>query len=356
MKKVMFIIVFLLVFSLPVRAEGLYEQSGAQEIEYNLPKDTAEILENEGITPENIAESLDTGGFLQLISEFFSTGLKGVLAFFGSMCSLIIFSSLLNSFATSIKAVDTVFLLCSASLLAGSIYNCIEAAIEALTSVFAFVSASLPVFLGIMITSGKAASATSSGGVILTACQVMSGVITLILAPFMKAYFAVGMCSAFAEQKGINSLMNTVKKAGMWLYSFCLSIFLFLLGAKGAASSYADNLTMKTAQFVLGSTVPVAGPALSESAGAVLTSISMLKGSVGIYIIVAAALIALPLLCSLICYLLSTLLLKGISEVFSCDSLALLLDCAQSLLSVLLGTVLLSLSLLIISMGVMIKL
>ena len=96
MKKVMFIIVFLLVFSLPVRAEGLYEQSGAQEIEYNLPKDTAEILENEGITPENIAESLDTGGFLQLISEFFSTGLKGVLAFFGSMCSLIIFSSLLK--------------------------------------------------------------------------------------------------------------------------------------------------------------------------------------------------------------------------------------------------------------------
>ncbi len=358
MKRAVIFVLLIFVFAFPVSAQELYGVSGTEEIEEALPEDTKEILEDFGINSSNITEQLDTQGFVSLTFDFLKNGIKGVLRTVCALLAMLLLSSLMSSFSPTgtIKAVETVCMLGASGLLITGIYSCISGALETLKGVFAFMTAAVPVYMGIMITASRPSSAASTGGVLLIACQVMSTVFTFVLAPLMNGCLAVGMCCAFAGEKGVSSLMNTVKKTGMWLYSLCTSVFLFLLSINSVAGSVKDNLTMKTLRFILGTTVPVAGAVLSESASTVAASVNLLKGSAGIYIVVSVAVMLLPLVCSLICWRLSLLFIKNISDTVSCSKMSALFSACESVVALLLGFVLLSLALLIISMGVMIKL
>lgn len=355
MKRTVIFIFLVFLFCVPVKAQELYSVSGMEEIEEALPEETKEIMSDFG---SNITESLDTQGFLSLVSGFMKNGLNEVFGVCCSLLALVIISSLMSSFSPSntSTAVETVCMLSACMVLITGIYSCINSALQTLKGAFAFMTAAVPVYMGIMVTASRPAGAASTGGILLVACQVMSTIFTFVLAPVMNGYLAVGMCCAFAGEKGVSSLMNTVRKAGMWLYSLCTSIFLFLLSINSVTSGAKDSLTMKTLKFVLGTTVPVAGAALSESVSTVAASVNLLKGSAGIYILVSVAVIILPLVCSLICWRISLLLIKNISEIFSCSKLSALFSACESVVALLMGFVLLSLALLTISMGVMIKL
>lgn len=357
MKRVLAVIFLLFLFTIPVRAENFYEESNVEAIEEALPDEAKEIFEKNEWSTENIGEKLSEKGFFSLTADFLKSGFSSVLSAVAATLSLILLSALMSSYTSGQTATvtDTVCLLSVAVSLTFSVYSVIEAARQTLTGVFTFVTASLPVYLGILIAGGKTATANSAGGIIITACQVMSYICTFVLTPVMNAYLAVGMCSAFADTKISNNLMSGVRKASMWAYSLCVTIFLFIIGTKSVVGSFADNLTMKTAKFVLGTAVPVAGGALSESASAVMASLNVLKGGAGIYVIVGIVVILLPLICSLICWRVCLLLVKSISDIFDSAKISALLLSFEGVISLLLGFVLLSLALLIISMGVMVK-
>lgn len=356
MKKIGVIILLLLFFCIPVRAEEIEEASNIDSIMEALPENAREIFEENGWQTDNIGEKLSEKGFFLVISDFLMEGFSAVIKSAAAIVSIILLSSLMNSFSTGdiSGTVDTVCLLSGASFLTFSVYSCIKAAEQTLTAVFGFVTTAIPVYLGLLITGGKAATA-QAGGVVLVACEVMSYICTFILSPVMNAYLAIGMCSAFADKQSINSLMDTIRKLSMWLYSFCVTVFLFIIGTKTAVGTFTDNLSMKTAKFVLGTAVPVAGNALSESATAVAASIGVLRSGAGIYIVAGAVIIVLPLICSLICWRFSLLFLKSFSDVFSCLKISSLMSSCEAVISLLLGLVLLSIALLIISMGVMMK-
>ncbi len=357
MKKAVAVILIFFLFFIPVKAEEIYKESGTEKIEDALPNDAEKIFSKYDWDTSNLGTQLDAEGFFSLIKDFLKEGFSGVLSGVLAAVSLILLSALMSSFSKGETSgtVDTVCLISVASCLTFSVYSCIEASRQTMTAVFTFVSTAVPVYLGILIAGGKPATAGGAGGVILVACQVMSYICTFVLTPVMNAYLAVGMCSAFADKQSVNTLMNTVRRASLWVYSFCVTVFLFIIGTKSVVGSFADNLTMKTAKFVLGTAVPIAGGALSESATAVAASLGVLRGSAGIYIIVAIIVILLPLICSLICWRFSLLLIKNLSDIFFCSKISALILSLESVISLLLGFVLLSLALLIISMGVMVK-
>lgn len=353
-------LLFLFSFSFTVRGEDLYNAADIEKIEEALPEDAQEIFENEGWSGEtDWNNSLDTSGFISLLKSFFTQGINAPLKASMSVLSLIILSSLIQSFAEKgeiSESVDTVCLIGAALLLAVPIYNIIEAVKETLTAAVTFISVAIPVFVGVICASGKPASASATGGIILAACEGLSAVCAFVLLPLMNGCLAVGMCGAFSQEKRVTGLITPIKKGAMWVYSLVSTLFLFLINVKGITGGAADNFSVKTAKFLLGTTVPVAGKALSESASAVAASLNLLKGNVGIYIILGVAAILLPLIFSLICWRVALWGLKYLSELFSTPKIPMLIEAFSGVLSMLLGFTLLQLALFIISLGVMIKL
>lgn len=361
MKQLKFLLVlclFLLVFALPASAQ---ETNATDEIYSALPEDAREIFDSQGFTADSgeLANKLDTAGFFSLIFSFFKDGISSPLSALCKTLSVLLVASLMSSYSSFEKTGAVVNSVCTISVclvLALPVYEIIAAAKEALFGASVFMSSSVPVFAALKAASGKPVSATGGAAVLLFACQALSYLCAYLFVPFMNSYLALAICSSFGEKNVASGIMNSIKKITLWVLSLCVSVFLFILGAKGIAGKGADTLAMKTAKFVLGTTVPVVGTALSESASGVAASLSALSGTAGIYIILGAFIIMLPLLATLICWRLSLILLRNLAALFSVPAITGLAEALESVIALLLGFCLLALALLIISSGVLISL
>lgn len=350
------ICLFAFLFALPVCAE---EGDTIDGIYSYLPEEAKEIFENEGFTDSGWTENLDTAGFFSLVISFFKEGFSSPLAVLCKSLSVLILAALMSSYSSDTKTsavVDSVCTVSIAVILAVPIYEIIAAAKEALSGVSIFMSGSVPLFAAVKAAAGKPISVTGGASVLLFACQALSYLCAFLLVPFMNSYLALGICSSFSGKNAAAGIMNSIKKVSMWVLSLCVSVFLFILSAKGIAGKGEDTLAMKTTKFVLGTTVPVVGTALSESASSVEASLSALSGTAGVYIILGVFVIMLPLLTELICWRLSLILIKYLSSLFSVPAIGSLAEALESVIALLLGFSLLSLALLIISSGVLISL
>lgn len=348
------VISFFTFFSVPTLAVEEY----VEQIEDYLPQDTKNLLDSENID-FNVSERLDAAGFFDLILRFFREGLSAPLSATVKTLGVFLICAIMNSYSAENKlssTVNSVTLLGSTMVLAVPIYEIITAAGQMIKGASVFMTAAVPVFAAVKGTSGKTVSIGGSSAVLLAACGLLSYVCSFVIVPFMNGYLAMGICSSFGTSSPLLSVMNGIKKTSMWILSLSVTVFLFILSVKGVGGKAADTLAMKTAKFVLGSTVPFVGNLLSESAAGVAAGLSAMSGTVGIYIIVAVVVMTLPLLCQLICWRLCLMVIKYTASLFSIPESASPVSAMENVISLLLGFCLLSVALIIISQGVLIVL
>ncbi len=341
---------FFMVFSVNAKADDAYSL---------LPKEQQEILNQYGLNEELLSESLDTKGFFSLIKTFLKDGIKSPVSIFLKSLAMVIVASLLMSYCEEGKtaiAVESVCALSCAMVLTLPVYEIIAASKEALKGATMFITSSLPIFASIKAASGKSLTVTSGAGVLLIACQALSYLCSFVIAPFMNGYLSLAVCSSFGMQNKAKGLINTIKKAAMWILTLCASVFVFILSSKSVLGKTADTVALKTAKYVLGSFVPVVGSTLSESASSVAASLSAVSGGVGMYIIIGLIILVLPLLIELLCLKFSLVLLSNTASLFSAQSVKTLSDAIDSVVSLLIGFLILSVCLFIISVGVLISL
>lgn len=357
-KIIIFTFIFTVILALPTAAET---NDTVENIYGYLPQQTQEIMEDKGYSAQNDEwlEKLDTAGFFSLIVSFFKDGMTTPLKTLGKALSVMLLAALMSSYASDNKTgvvVDSVCAVSAALILSVRVYEVVAAAKEALSGASIFMSGAVPVFAAVKAAAGKSISVTGSAGVLLFACQALSYLCAFLFVPFMNSYLAIGICSSFGQKNAVTGIMNAIKKISMWALSFCVSVFLFILGAKGVTGKGADTLAMKTTKFILGTTVPVVGPALSESASGVAESLSAMAGTAGIYIIFGVCIIMLPLLIELLYWRVTLIVIKYLSSLFSASAVFSMSEALESVISLLLGFCLLALCLLIMSLGVLISL
>ena len=93
---------------------------------------------------------------------------------------------------------------------------------------------------------------------------------------------------------------------------------------------------------------------LSEAFGTVLSSVTLLRSSVGIYGAVACAAILLPLITELLMWRAVLLITSGLAGLFSLPQISGLLKAVDSMMSVLLGIILMVGAMFIISLAVVV--
>ncbi|MBQ8740924.1 MAG: hypothetical protein IJY79_05200, partial [Clostridia bacterium] len=151
-----------------------------------------------------------------------------------------------------------------------------------------------------------------------------------------------------------SGIVESVKKISMWILSLLGTLFIGILGIQTAVNSAADSVTLRTAKFILGTSVPVAGGVLSEAVSTISASMGLLKSSVGIYGVVALILMLLPIVIELILWRCMLMLNISLGELFSLPKITGILRAVDSMLSVLLGVVLMVGGMFIISLTVVI--
>lgn len=364
-KKIIVFILIFICFSLNANAQetDIYknqlENSGALEIENSLPDYVKEYLSENSIdiSDYNWINNITSKNVFTHIWGFLKSGIKGPLISFCGILAIILISALLlqNENSSVNGAVMFATSLATVGIVCVPVFSVISASVNAMKGCAVFMTAFIPIFAVIIASSGQVATSVSMSALLLGATNVVSFISNFAVVPLMGGYLSISIASSVSPIINNANVSSIIKKFSFWIMSFVSTVFLGILGVQTAVNASADNLSMRTAKFIIGSSVPVAGGVLSEALNTLTASMSLLKTSVGIYGVVICCLIFLPILIELLLWRFALWISDFISQGFSVCKISGLLQAVDTVLSVLVGMILLNCAMFVLSLTVLVS-
>lgn len=360
-KTALFVLVWLFAFSLSLDARGTDEGLQGEitgSFFSSLDGEVRDILEENGI------DSLDSSSLFskgtESIKSFFSTTLSQKLKdsaqwFFLILCILMLMSLVLSaydfsgsqeSFSLFVNAVICILTVEKISSFAG----CTISAVELGGSLMV---AFIPVFTLLVSLSGNPAGGLACNSMMMGFCQVISAFVSKGFLGIIGGYFALSVSFSFNPAINLNRFVNSVNRGVSVLLGFFASMFTGLLSVRSILTHSADSLSQRGVRFLLGSLVPVIGSSLSEAYSALLSSINLMKGSLGVVGIFGLLLINIPALCEGVIYYIMMSLLSFFAEIMGLYRASEALRSLACCVKILLLVCLFQLFVLIISVGIM---
>ena len=94
----------------------------------------------------------------------------------------------------------------------------------------------------------------------------------------------------------LSGLAAVLRKWSKWLLGFSATVFTALMTLQGTFTQSADTVALKTGKFLLGSSIPVVGRAVSDAMGGVLAGMKLLKGTAGFAVVAVVVALFAPVL------------------------------------------------------------
>ena len=371
MKKLLPILLFCVLFTTTAAAQDkseiLYQEqfegSGAGELENSLPDETKEFLFEMGMDPEN-PESLTDIGIGTFFTKLWETAkeqmaapFKAMLALFGVILLVALTEGIgetglqkpvqgATGYAATLAAAVIVILpLCST----------IFKTAQAVKLSAGFMLALVPVLAGILVAAGRVGSSAAFSASLYGVSQIVSQTLAGLVTPFVGMYLA--LCAAGGVSGGLKlrGVTDTIKKAVVWTLGISMTVFVGVLTLQSTIGAAGDSVGIRTAKFFAGSFVPVVGSALGDALGSVQSCLGLLQSSVGVYAVIALAVLFLPVLLEILLWMLALHLCCAAGELFALDQVTAMLRSIASALSIMLAVVLSCGCLFIISTAIVVK-
>jgi stage III sporulation protein AE len=340
------------------------EISGANGLFDSLPDGVNEQLSDLGIS-DLTSQSLTDFSFGSFMKSIWNTIKKEVTApikTFVTLVGIMMLCALLNTFRSSMedtsvtKIFSVVTVLCVCAAIIVPVAKCITESAQVIKDCSNFILSFIPVFASIVTVSGKPLSATLYSTFLFSAVQIISKLSATTLVPLLSIYLAFCLVSSISEYIKLDGLVSIIKSTVMWALGPSLTIFVALLSMQGLVTNSADTVATKTAKFVIGSTIPVVGGALSEAYNSIQGCMGLIKSTVGVFGIIACILIFLPIIIKIVLLMFSLNIAAAVGEILGIEKVPSLLKAASTALSLILGIVICFAVLLIVSTTIMLVL
>jgi len=363
-RKILLIFVLFLLFSINVSAENnefyekQYEISGIENIEGHLPEDAKEYITENEIIPDSeaLTETLKPENVFSHIWNFIKSGAKTPIISGLGILGVIIISSAIEGWGetASAAAVRYATVISAVSVIALPVSSVITAGVEAMKGCAVFMTAFVPIFAAVTASAGNPVTSASMSALLLGAAQAVSFIANFIVIPLMGGYLAITIASSVSPVVSNSGIADGIKKISFWIMSLTSTVFIGILSIQTALGTSADGLSVRTAKFIIGSSVPVAGTVLSEALTTVTAAMGTLKAGIGIYGVVACAVIFLPIIAELFLWRIVLMITDSVSSLFSLGKISSVIKGIDSVMAVLIGIILLILAVFIISLTIVV--
>lgn len=321
------------------------EASGGEELLRELPEETRRLLDKLGITGlemDTFSNLKPQSVWNQLLALFSSQAGSPVRAC-GVVLGIILLCAWMDGLKHTVREPGSseVFGVICALAACGTvivpIVSCIRSVSDAAESASIFMTSYVPVYAGVLLTSGQAATAVSYQSVVLFAAELISLLASGVVVPLMTISLAFGLTGSVTPGMKLDAAGTLMSKAAAWLLGLCCTLFVGLLSLQSLAGAAADTLGGRAVKFTLSSFVPVVGNSLGEAFSTIRSCLNLLKSTLGGFGILATALIMLPPLLECVAWTLGLSLCVMASEMFGLTTLTTLLKAAQSVVKTLIG-------------------
>lgn len=362
MKKCCFLLcLFLLagLFAPPVCAQGETEMDEQTQQYYS---DTLEQIrqlgEEAGLTGtvDTPVEELTVGTILESVFASFMQAIKSPFRLLLYLLAALIGMKLLSSFSGEngmSRIYATVSIVVVAVLILQPVLELIHRMIDLTDQVANFVYGFVPVFTGVVISTGQIVSGTTYSAILIGAAQVFSTLMNTTLMPFICAFTSFGIVGVLQPGLNLKSLQSTIKNG----VSFCLvlltTIFVGLFSLQNIVGQATDAQALKAAKLVFSSAIPIVGSAISDAVGTISGCLHILKTSAGAVGIGSLILIFAPTLIEAVALKFVLALSTIASDITGSSEVTGVLKTISSALSMLVAVLVCYLLILIVSTAVL---
>ena len=370
-RTICIVILSLLAFAVPAAAEtddplhepaafqSQLEASGAESLVEALPEDARETLRALGVEGIDLYSLLGASprDILALLFGMLQGGIGKVVRS-GAMAMGVV---LLLSYAFAAlpedekirRSIEVTGSMLALILLLPGLAELMRAAAAVVQTGSSFSLLLIPILAGIITAAGNPALALGYHSIALAAAEGLSQLADGVIIPCTGVVLGLSLVDGAAKDARLSAVANTIKKAVIGTFAILAGLFSALLSIKSLIANTADALVVRGVKVVAGS-IPLVGGALSEACGAILSSVSLVKGAVGGFALLAGLALYAPVLVQLLLWSVMLKLLAAASELFGQSKAAGVFKSAAYAVAILSACVVFNAALLLISTGLVI--
>ncbi len=330
------------------------EEFDFQKVADSVGGEALAVLNELGID-EISYENLFSVDFMKVLNVLFDMWKKAFsepVKYFSIAIGVMLLTCALTSFVQSKEMVNIIGSSALALLLAVPIAQAVTNAFSVLEALSTFTTVFAGVFCAVVSSSGNVALGTSYASLAMVSDTLFSVLLSGVSQPAVNAMCSFSFLSCFDIYKFSARVSATVKKIYISFLGFIATFFSGIVTLKGVLGAGADSLTAKGVKFVVGRTVPVVGGAVSDTYSALVSSLSLIRNTVGVFGIITVVLTVLPTLLQLLSWILVLSLASTIAEFLSAESSLGMLGVLKDALVLLSATIVFSAVIFVVSVGV----
>jgi len=342
--------------SLTPDASALIAESGAPGLVGALPEETRESLAQLGIEEIDLYSLLRASprDILVLLFNLFNGALPETLrAGMMALCVIVMLAFGFSAMPEDEKirhSVEVAGSMLALLLLVPGLSALMKGLAAVIKAGNAFGLALIPILAGIITAAGNPSLALGYHSLTLLAARGLSQLSDGVVVPCTGIVLGLSLVDAAAKDSNLSKLAGAMKKAVIGTFAVLAGLFSALLSIKSLIAASADAMVVRGAKLAVGS-VPLVGGALSEAAAAILGSVSLVKGAVGGFALMAALVLYAPVLITLLLWSVQLKLLAAASEMFAQEKAAGVFKSAAYAVAILSACVIFNAALLVISTG-----
>lgn len=278
---------------------------------------------------------------LESVFQYFFQEILGNLTLLGKLLIVavvcVVLQNLQSAFAngTVAKLAYFVCYLVVITLAVGSFKVAVNTGISTVDKMVDFMQVLLPILLALLTAMGGLTSVALLQPFLMVSLSVMATLIQKIIFPLIFLCAVLSIANNVSDRYKVSRLAGLLKQFTKVGIGLVLTIFIGIVTVEGVAGAVVDGVSLRTAKFVTGAFVPVAGSMFADALDAVIGGSLLLKNAIGLTgVLVLSLLVLFPVLKILavaIIYRLAAALLQPLGDSLMADTLE---DMAGSLFMV----------------------
>lgn len=211
------------------------------------------------------------------------------------------------------------------TLALGSFQMSVQAGLSSIQRMVAFMKLLLPVLLVLLTAMGGLTSAAILQPFLMMFLSLMGTITQGIIFPLIYLNAVLSIANNISDRFKVSRIAGLVKQFTKVGIGLVLTLFIGVITVEGVAGAVVDGVTLRTAKFVTGAFIPVAGSMFADALDAIIGGSLLLKNAIGLSgVLVLGAIVVFPVLKILavgIIYRLAAALLQPLGDSMIADTL-----------------------------------
>lgn len=333
------------------------EMIGGDRLFQESPEEVKEALSRSGITglePQKL-QGLSVGQVLSEIVSMTVKNSKTPLCGLAACLGVLLLCSVTEGFRIGASGMrlgtvqNAVGTICIASSVIVPFSQTITSASGIISGGAGFMLLYIPIMAGLFVSAGSVGAGGAYYTAMMTAGNAVSAAASKLIVPLMNVFLALSVSSSLSPKLQLGTLCESIYKIGKWALTLLMSVFVTVMSVNTLVSSSLDHVSKRALKFTVSSFVPVVGGLLSEALNTFNGSLELLKTGAGVFIIIAAAFLMLPVLLECVVWQFSLFLLTSCADICGIGQMSGLFKAVSKAVGMLIALLLCVLTVFIIS-------